>query len=697
MPILAQDNYWILETDNTAYAFGLNSQKMLLHTYWGKKLPRAEDYPAPAESIGWSAFSGAGDVLLEEYPAYAGNKYIEPALKATFADGVRDVVLEFSGSTVLEDELQIKLRDAHYPFSITLHYKIHAKHDLLERFVTVQNLGAEPIQLERLFSAHWHLPTHRRYRLSHVAGAWFKETQLHREVLDSGTKILESRRITSSHQNNPFFALDALEQPATEESGEVWFGALAWSGNWKLTVEQTIYSTTRINFGLNDWDFALRLEAGQAHTTPSALGGYSSHGFGQMSRNLHRYTRQKVLPHKDYTRKVLYNSWEATTFNVDEASQVELAQIAAQMGVELFVLDDGWFHKRNFDNAALGDWWADETKFPNGLNPLIQQVNALGMDFGLWLEPEMVNPDSELYRNHPDWVIHFPTRQPTLARNQLILNLARVEVQDYLIGLLDKLLTNHNIAFIKWDMNRNVAEPGWQNVLEPREIWVRYVEGVYRVWGTLRQRHPKVIWQSCSGGGGRADLGILRFADQVWISDMTEPTMRLRIQEGYSQAYPANTMEAWVTDMGAKHLPLEFRFHVSMAGLLGIGANLHHWSELDRQTATRLIAEYKAVRHIIQNGDLYRLKTCFDSHFSSMMYVSPDKRQAVLFAFRTHAPDPIQLPPLHLQGLEPDRLYTIQNTTRSGLAWQQIGLEVQLGDFSSAMVKIEERKEKGEE
>jgi alpha-galactosidase len=274
-----------------------------------------------------------------------------------------------------------------------------------------------------------------------------------------------------------------------------------------------------------------------------------------------------------------------------------------------------------------------------------------------------------------------------------MLNLARVEVQDYLIDLIDKLLSNHNIKFIKWDMNRNVSEPGWQNVPEPREIWVRYVEGVYRVWGALRQRHPEVIWQSCSGGGGRADLGILRLADQVWISDMTEPTMRLRIQDGYSQAYPANTMEAWVTDMGAKHLPLEFRFHVSMAGLLGIGANLHHWSEADRQTAKRLIAEYKSVRQIIQNGDLYRLGSPFESPFSSLMYVAKDKSQAVLFAWRTHAPDPVLLPSIHLHGLDPERLYTINGTTRSGLAWQSLGLEVQLGDFSSLMWKIQAKGE----
>ncbi len=688
MAIISTALSWVLETANTAYALGFNSQGLLLHRYWGTKLPRADDYPLAGESEGWSSFNSASDMLLEEFPAYAGNKFIEPCLKLEFADGVRDAVLVFDSSQVLGSELRIVLKDAFYPLCITLHYVLHEEFDLIERFVSIKNNADVPVQIDRLFSSQWHLPLHRQYRLNHLAGAWLKETQIHRETLDIGSKILESRRIASSHQNNPWFALDCAEQAATENTGEVWFGALAWSGNWKLVAENTIYGTTRVSIGLNDWDFAIRLEAGTSFTSPSSLGGYSSTGFGTASRVLHRYVREVVLPHKHQVRKVLYNSWEATFFDVNQTDQTALATMAAEIGVELFVLDDGWFHQRNSDKAALGDWWADQTKFPDGLNPLIQEVNALGMDFGLWLEPEMVSPDSELYRQHPDWAIHFPTRARTEARNQLMLNLAQTEVQDYLITLINNLLTNHNIAFIKWDMNRNVSEPGWQNVPEPKEIWVRYVEGLYRVWNTLRTAHPNVIWQSCSGGGGRADLGILRYADQIWISDMTEPTMRLRIQEGFSQIYPANTMEAWVTDMGGKHLSLEFRFHVSMAGLLGIGSNLHHWTPAERDQAKHLISQYKEVREIIQNGQQYRLRSVFTSFFSSVMYVSADQSEAVLFAFRTHAPDPVALPPIYLQGLEPEALYKIGEIIRSGAAWQHVGLELRLADFSSVMLQI---------
>ena len=324
------------------------------------------------------------------------------------------------------------------------------------------------------------------------------------------------------------------------------------------------------------------------------------------------------------------------------------------MGVELFVMDDGWFHRRDIDNAGLGDWWPDEKKFPNGLQPLIKRVNELGMGFGLWLEPEMVNTDSELYRAHPDWIIHFPTRSRTEMRNQHILNLGRTDVQEYLINLLDKLLREHNIVFIKWDMNRNVSEPGWPEAPgDQRELWVRYVHGVYHVWKTLAQRHPQILWQSCSGGGGRVDLGMLQMVDQYWVSDNTEATARLGIQEGFSQAYPAITMESQVTHMGNPLLPLTFRFHVSMLGVLGMSVDLLEWSEEEMAVGAEQIALYKEIRPLVQFGDQYRLLPAQGRTYSAWQYVSKDRREAVLFAFRTHVREPARIPPIYLQGLDP--------------------------------------------
>lgn len=689
MPIRTIEQGWVLETKLTGYALGLNNEGRLIHRYWGVRLPYREDYPVAMTSAGWASFSGPDHLNKEEYPGYGGLSYIDPCLKVTFDDGVRDVALRFDTVEQSADELHIRLRDAVYPLTVTLHYRVHVEDDLIERWVTVLNTGERPVTIERAFSAQWHLPQGIDYRLTHVNGRWADEMHLQRELLMPGIKVLESRRLTTSHHHNPWFALD--HGHADEDAGEVWFGALAWSGNWKLSAEVTEFASTRLSLGVNDWDFAWRLDAGQSFTTPASYAGYTCEGFGGASRRLHAFIRETVLPHKQLAHKVLYNSWEATLFDVDERSQLELARHAAAMGVELFVMDDGWFHHRNTDNAGLGDWWPDEQKFPAGLATLIAGVNALGMDFGLWVEPEMVNADSDLYRAHPDWVLHFPTRPRTEARNQLILNFARPDVQNYILEQLDHLLSENNITFIKWDMNRNVSEPGWPDAAgDPREIWVRYVQGLYAVWDTLRTRHPEVIWQSCSGGGGRADLGILRLADQIWVSDNTEATARLAIQEGFSYIFPANTMEAWVTDAGNALVPLTFRFHVSMSGVLGVGGHLLHWSEDERAQAKQLIAQYKEIRHIVQDGDLYRLRSPQSHAFSAHMYVSRDRKEGVLFAFRTHMPDPVDLPLLYLRGLDPDARYTVENIqgARSGKAWMHAGIQLALGNFESVVLRV---------
>ncbi len=699
MAILTTAAGWVLETEQTAYCLGLNAAGALCHCYWGPRLPALEDYP-PAPNPGiWGAFNNPAQLTPEEYPGYADIKFSEPCLKLNFADGVRDVVLRFASAEVLNadhPELQIVLRDRDYPLQVTLHYRLHMAYDLIERAASIINQGEAAVSIERAWSALWHLPAHGRYRLRHMVGRHMDEASLRHELLTEGVKRLESRRLASSHHHSPWFAVDRdptadLGPGADEQSGEVWFGALAWSGNWQLAAEVTDFGSTRVGIGLNDWDFAWRLGPGQTFRTPPCYAGYTAGGFGAMSRCWHHFVREQILPQPPVAQKVFYNSWEATLFDVDEASQMELANLAAGLGVELFVLDDGWFAGRSDDRSALGDWWPDPVKFPNGLGPLIAHVNQLGMAFGLWIEPEMVSPQSELYRAHPDWVIHFPTRARTESRNQLILNMARPEVQDYLIQRFDELLSAHSIAFIKWDMNRNVSEPGWHDAPgDPRELWVRYIEGLYRVWGSLRRRHPQVVWQNCSGGGGRVDLGLMGFADQFQLSDNTDPTMFLAMQEGFSQLFPANTMHAWVADVPAQHLSLAFRFHVSMCGILGIGGHLTHWTPEERAEARRWIARYKELRPLIQFGQLYRLRSPQRHAFSALQYVAADRSQAVLFAFRTHLPPRAHLPPLKLQGLDPAALYSVEGfpMRRSGRAWMQIGLELRLGDFESCVLRI---------
>jgi alpha-galactosidase len=674
-------NDWILETENSAYTFGFNKSGMLVNSHWGKRLAKSKDYPEPADSEGWASFNGASQILQEEYPVYGGMCYQEPNLKITFSDHVRDIVLAFDSADCSQDEVTIKMRDVYYPLKVELHYRAHFKYDLIERWAVVNNVGSEPFTLERIFSAQWHFPVKQSYFLSHLTGRWNDEFHLIREPLNAGVKILESRRLTSSHHHNPWFAVDAGD--ATETQGNVWAGMLAWSGNWKLTAEVTNFETTRLGMGINDWDFAWKLSGGESFATPSSFGCFSDGGFGGASRKIHDFIRDQVIPHGPVPLKVMYNSWEATLFDVNEVSQSKLAEIAASIGVELFVMDDGWFKGRKNDSAGLGDWWADPVKFPNGLQPLINHVNQLGMDFGLWLEPEMVNPDSDLYRSHPDWIIHFPTRQPTLARNQYILNLAKQEVQEYLIEKLDALLEENRISFIKWDMNRNVSEPGWTEAPgDPREIWVRYVQGLYRVWGEMRRKHPDIIWQSCSGGGGRADLGILHYADQIWVSDNTGAEARLQIQHGFSQAFPANTMEAWVTDADRGRIPLAFRFHVSMCGSLGIGGNLLNWSEAELSEASYWIKRYKDLRDIIQLGDQYRLDQ------NVIQYMSKDGQKGVLLAFCANTAS-IELK-IKLQGLDPQKTYLMEGIpgVHSGSTLMSKDMEISLFTFESTMREI---------
>lgn len=695
MPIHTRDQYWILETAHTAYAFGLDASGALTHAYWGARLPYSEDYPAPPAVTEWASFNGAEHRRREEYPTPHGTRYIEPCLKVIYADGVRDTHLVFQHADILnDDELHLTLHDAHYPLTVTLVYKVHTAHDLIERRVTLTNRGHDSMRVERAFSASWHLPSGTGYTLRHLTGKWYDEFHLNREPLTEGVKVLESRRITTSHHHNPFFTLD---RNADETHGAVWFGVLAWSGTWKLTAEVPAgFETPRISIGLNDWDFAHLLESGESFSTPSALAGYTEGGYSAASHLLHDYIREQVVPHPNAPRQVLYNAWEAAMFDFDERKQMDLADIAAELGIELFVMDDGWFKGRYHDRAGLGDWTPDPARFPDGLGRLVAHVNRLGMDFGLWVEPEMVNPDSDLYRTHPDWVIHYPTRPRTEARNQLILNLARRDVQDYLIESLDALLRDHNIAFIKWDMNRNVSEPGWPDApREARELWVRYVEGVYRVWGTLRERHPRVIWQSCSGGGGRADVGILRHADQIWVSDNTIATSRLGIQDGFSQVFPASVMESWVTDgawsfgHSVTPLSLAYRFHVSMCGVLGVGLNLFTMSDAEKQEVRHWIEAYKDIRPIIQFGTQYRLVAPHNG-YAAVQYLDREQRAGVLFAFRMFKPDPAAPLSLTLRGLDPHARYTVEGFegARSGMAWMHTPLEISLSNFESTLRRI---------
>jgi len=707
---LADKKLWVLDTNDTSYVFGINERNQPQHVYWGKKLWRDADLAAVHSSGEWASFDGVASTTPGEYAGWGSNMYTEPCLKVTLADGSRDLVLGYLRHEIHQDTLRVVTKDIQYDLIVTLYYRVYAGANIIEKHAVIENKTSAPITIESAQAGVWYMPPGEGYRLSYLNGRWAGETQLVQEEIHPGVKVLESRRGTTSHQTNPWFAIDAPEangSHADQDHGRIWFGALGWSGSWKFSVEQTPHQQVRVTGGYNTFDFAYPLQPGEQLETPPFYGGFTDHGFGEASRLLHRFTRESVLPGglSAKPRPVLYNSWEATEFNVDEPGQKVLAEKAAKIGAERFVMDDGWFGARNDDHAGLGDWYVNPKKFPNGLQALIRYVNGLGMDFGIWVEPEMVNPNSDLYRKHPDWAMNFPGRPRTEARNQLILNMARDDVKEYTFAWLDKLVTENNIAFLKWDMNRNFSEPGWPEAgpLNEKKIWVQYVSNLYEIIGRLRARHPMLEIESCSGGGGRVDLGILKRVDEVWTSDNTEAFDRLRIQEGFSYAYPAQVMMAWVTDVpnyNHRTTPLEYRFLVAMMGSLGIGNNLNKWTGDDFALATKIIAYYKQIRRTVQQGKLYRLFSPREGELTANQYVSDDGKQSVLFAFLRSQQYGRPAATIRLHGLDERGVYRLQPLhpnkliekldTASGAYLQNHGLDLHLvGDYDGTSILLE--------
>ena len=696
-----------LTSAQVTYAFGVNERGELQSLYWGGRRAPDDTVPAAAVDAGSASFDPSTGSTPQEYAAWGSALYTEPALKVSFPDGNRDLVLHYLSHTLNGSHVSVLLKDISRDVRVELQYDIDPDSGILARSARIENHTGKPLDVQQAAAATWNLPAGTDYVLHSLSGRWAAEWHLdHRPVLASQT-VLESRRGSTGEQNNPWFAL--TPGSASEETGPVWFGALAWSGSWRITVEPDFRHRVRVTGGYNPFDFSYRLSSGESLDTPVFYSGYTPGGLGEASRLLHRFELAHVLPQAPHprARPVLYNSWEATEFNVNEAGQMKLAEIAAGIGVERFVMDDGWFGARDSDHAGLGDWVVNPRKFPQGLTPLIAKVHALGMDFGLWVEPEMVNPDSDLYRHHPDWVLNFPGRPRTEGRNQLVLNLARRDVRDHIFQVLDDLLTRNDIAFLKWDYNRNWSEPGWpeQKPEDQQKVYVAYVQNLYWILQHLRARHPQLEIESCSGGGGRVDLGIMRFTDEVWPSDNTDPFDRLSIQDGFTYPYTPGVMMAWVTDspnwVNQRSTSLEYRFLASMQGSLGIGADLNRWSEQDFQTAQRLVAEYKSIRMTVQQGLLYRLISPRDgSPYSATQSVSSDGRQAVLFAF-LHSSSMLEpYPRIHLQGLDPQGRYRLRvlagkqggDTPQeaSGAHWMSDGIQLMLkGDFQAAAVVLD--------
>ncbi|KAF7721895.1 hypothetical protein EC973_003963 [Apophysomyces ossiformis] len=650
---------WFLASENATYVIGVTGEGYLLNLHWGGALHSVDDMPHRALlNPGRSSQDPSLTEAKEEYPAFGGLRYGLIGLKAEIPHAkTRELDLIWTGDHEQPNPYHLKLnmKDKQYEgLIIELHYILHQSRDIITRYVRIVNHSKNMIHLEQAFSAVWHLPpVHCDRMLATLAGAWSAETQLQMHSLRPGIERLESKRGIPSQQAYPWLAI--------QQENEVFFGTLAWSGSWSIDVRTNIEGQTSIAGGIHYHDFGWSLEAGETFETPAFVMGYTPHGLSGARECLTRY-----LDKPRQYNPVLYNSWEATGFSVSFENQTRLAQTAQSLGVELFVLDDGWFHGRHDDHSGLGDWDPDTDKFPNGLKPLADEVHALGMKFGLWFEPEMVNPDSDLYRAHPDWVYQFPGRPQSLSRHQVVLDMTRQDVEEFLFQKICKMIREVGIDYIKWDMNRPISEAGMTNCpahRDPREVWVRHVWTFYRMIRNLKREFPALLIESCSSGGGRADMEALALTDQCWTSDNTNPVARLLIQYGASHVLPPCSMGCWVTDMPnddpRMQLPLSFRFHVSFMGTLGLGGNLNQYTAEQLEEAKEWVRLYKLMRPVLQGGDLdWLIPPSITGTAATQTTINSS--EAVILVFRQHSPFWQPFPLVRLRHLHPSKTYHVQ-------------------------------------
>lgn len=694
---IIDNKLFALHTKNASYVLGLTKEGLVENRYWGKRVDELSDFSDISSSNQTVNVSGP-QLYREECSSFGGMRFKETSLKVTFADGVRDFRYRLAEVKAGEEHLELVLQDICYPFAVHLHYHVYEEENIIKKWRVLENRGQEPIILESVYSAEYGL-SGTGYETINYKGRWGAEFLAHSEPVEAGKKVYESLYGLTAHTVSPFFL---VHKHAEETKGDVYFGALEYSGNFKTVIEAVNCDYLNILIGISDTDFAWTLHGGESFETPAVYAGYTSDGFEDMTHTLHHFCFRHMMPQvlAEKPLPVLYNSWYSTTFDVQCEEQIALAERAAKMGVELFVVDDGWFDGRNDDTAALGDWYADEKKFPEGLQKLIREVNALGMKFGLWIEPEMTNENSRLYREHPDWIYRYPTREVLMGRNQYELDMSNPEVVDYLIGLFDKLLAENNISYIKWDMNRYAAEMGSANYDKSqwKELWFRNTQGVYRLAEELRKRHPHVEFEACASGGGRVDYGAMKYFDEYWPSDNTDAYDRLYMQEWYSYLYPIKYMRAWLTDdfgMDQRKIPLQFSMYSAMCGSLGIGTDLNKTSEEQLETLAGYIEIYKQIRETVQLGDLYRLCSFRDGDIHAVQYVRGE--ESAVFVFLDHERYGNSWYNLKLRGLKPEKRYCFElngkEQSKTGEFLMNAGISLILkGDYDSLLIRLKEVK-----
>lgn len=681
-----------LKTEKTSYILKVLKSDHLSHLYWGRKISNNNlDYLF--EKSYWPSFYANIDsvdnfqleAVTQEYPTYGNTDLRSPAIELQFEDGSTITDLKYDGhkiyrgksslkglpSTYVESEeeaetLEIYLKDKLKNVKVILTYSVFEAFDAVTKSVKIINESEEEVSILRALSANVDFRED-DFDFIHLSGAWGRERHIIRTELRSGMQSIESRRGASSHSQNPFIAL--ARKDANEQNGEVYGFSLVYSGNFIAATEVDTYNKARVQIGINPFDFKWILEKGEEFQTPEAVLVYSPDGLTGMSHIYNNLYGKRLCKgtYRDKVRPILINNWEATYFDFNETNIKEIAKEAAKLGIELFVLDDGWFGKRNDDTTSLGDWFVNEEKIKGGLQKLSKEINDMGLQFGLWFEPEMVSPSSELYKKHPDWCIHVPGRNRSTARNQLILDLSREEVCDRIIKAVSEVLESASISYVKWDMNRNMTEIGSLGLppKRQRETAHRYMLGLYRILEEITCKFPNILFESCSGGGGRFDPGMLYYMPQTWTSDDTDAIERLKIQFGTSLVYPSAAMGCHVSAVPNHQVgritPIETRGIVAMAGNFGYELDITKLSEKEKEKIKNQVQLYKEIRETIQFGDLFRLLSPFEGNVAAWMNISKDKQEIVVSYVRQYAEPNKYNKSLKLRGLENEAKYKIDN------------------------------------
>ena len=709
-----------LDAKNTSYVFGATDDGYLIHAYYGKKIEDEDlTYLLRLTENPWTLKTNARDkgTFMDahafEYPCHGTGDYREPCLMVMDDEGMTTTDLRYvshkvyKGKPALEgmpatfaneneaETLEITCIDKHTGLEAVLVYTAFNDLDVITRSVRLKNNGTAPLNVKRVLSACVDFDND-GYDFITLNGSWARERVMERCRLHHGKQGVDSVKGESSHQNNPFVAL--VSHNADEDNGEAYGFNFVYSGNFFTQAEVTQHNYTRLVMGINHFDFNWLLEAGEEFIAPEVVMVYSSEGIGAMSRTFHDLYREHLIrgEYKDKRRPILINNWEATYFNFDTEKLIDIAKEASKLGIEMLVMDDGWFGHRDADNSSLGDWFVYEKKIKGGLKYLVDEVNKLGMKFGIWFEPEMISPDSELYKAHPEWAIQVQGRELSMSREQYVLDYSNKEVRDHIYGMMRKVLDSANIEYIKWDMNRQLTEVGSTTLPKnrQRELWHRYVLGVYDVMNRLTTDYPHILLENCSGGGARFDPAMLYYSPQIWCSDDTDAIERLKIQHGTSICYPASAMGAHVSDCPnhtvGRSTPFATRGNIAMVGTFGYELDVTRIPQEDRDAIPGQIAQFNKYNPIIRTGDQYRIGNVFeDNMWDAWMFVAKDKSEAVFTFVQVLGRPNYRNRRIKLKGLDPKAMYRNEENgeIHSGSALMNAGIFMEIhGDFSSKVI-----------